>query len=61
MSRYNREDLDRDLHLMVKAGLLEIHIREDGQWTFSVSEDARTLTEDQIRERLERLDEHEDE
>lgn len=61
MGEYSREDLDRDLHLMVKAGLLDIHIREDGEWVFAVSADAKTLTEDQIRERLDRLNDYEEE
>ncbi len=49
--RYSREDLDNDLGLMVRAGLLEINMREDGVWVYSVSEACKHMT-DQEREEL---------
>lgn len=47
MNGYNREDLDRDLWLMVKAGLLEYHMREDGEWVFNVTEESKAMTDEQ--------------
>jgi hypothetical protein len=56
---YNEEDIIHDLYLMVKAGLVDIKIREDGQWLYFASEMSKTLTEDQLSEILENLSEEE--
>ena len=47
MREYSREDLDRDIWLMVKAGLLEYRMREDGEWVFSVTEKSKSMTDDE--------------
>lgn len=38
MDDYSKEDLQRDLAKMVQAGLLDLYIREDGEWLYSLSE-----------------------
>lgn len=54
---YDEEDIIHDLYLMVKAGLVDIKIREDGQWLYSASEMSKTLTEEQLSQILENLSE----
>lgn len=59
MSEYSREDLNRDLYLMVKAGLLNVHMREDGEWIFSVTEESKTMTDEERAERVNKIIEEE--
>jgi len=57
---YNREDLSRDLFLMVKAGLLDVRMREDGEWVYHPSEASLTMTEEEKIDLISRLDEFDD-
>lgn len=57
---YCREDLSKDLFLMVKAGILEVNMREDGEWVYSVSEKGRNMTDEEKFEALMNLDSYED-
>ena len=43
---YSKDDLQKDLYLMVKAGLLDIAIREDGEWLYKLSDTAKDMSED---------------
>jgi len=54
--RYSREELSRDLFLMVKAGLLDMFMREDGEWVFSVSEKSKELSQEELSSVLDRLE-----
>jgi len=54
---YDKEDVVHDLYLMVKAGLVDIKIREDGEWVYSASEMSKTLTEEQLVQILSNLSE----
>jgi hypothetical protein len=54
---YSKDELQRDLYLMVKAGLLEINMREDGQWLYSASEASKNMTEEEREDILSRLEE----
>jgi hypothetical protein len=54
---YDKEDVVNDLYLMVKAGLVDIRIREDGEWVYSASEMSKTLTEEELNEILSNLSE----
>ena len=56
MSDYDKDDLQKDLYLMVKAGLLDINMREDGQWLYSASEASRNMTEEEKMDIISRLD-----
>jgi hypothetical protein len=56
MSDYDKDDLQKDLYLMVKAGLLDINMREDGQWLYSASEASRNMTEEEKIAIISRLD-----
>lgn len=60
MDSYNRENLEKDLTLMVKAGLLELFMREDGQWVYSVPEAIKNLTEEEQEKLLLRMYELDD-
>ncbi len=55
--QYDKEDVVNDLYLMVKAGLVDIRIREDGEWVYSASEMSKTLTEKELNEILSNLSE----
>lgn len=55
MDRYNREDLEKDLTQMVKAGLLELFIRDDGEWVYSVPDAIKVMTEDEQAQLLLRM------
>jgi hypothetical protein len=54
--RYSRDELSRDLFLMVKAGLLDMFMREDGEWVFSVSEKSKELSQEELSSVLDRLE-----
>lgn len=57
---YTKEDLGRDLFLMVKAGLLDVSMREDGEWVYNVSDAALLLTEAEKEDIISRLDDYDD-
>ncbi len=59
MNEYTKEEVQNDLTLMVKAGLIDIHMREDGEWIYSASEYSKTLTAEQLLEIIENLDSYE--
>ncbi len=42
---YSKDDLQKDLYLMVKAGLLDIVMREDGEWLYKISDSSKNMTE----------------
>jgi hypothetical protein len=44
---YTKKDLQNDLALMVTKGLLDIAMREDGEWVYSLSEKAAAMTEEE--------------
>jgi hypothetical protein len=58
--KYNKDDLSRDLFLMVKAGLLDVSIREDGEWVYNVSDFSLQLSEDEKSDIISRLDDYDD-
>ena len=45
---------------MVKAGLLDIRMREDGEWVYSPSAASLTMTEEEKVDLISRLDEFDD-
>jgi hypothetical protein len=52
---YTKEDLSNDLAAMVKAGLLDIRIREDGEWMYVVTEKAAAMSEEEREQALLRM------
>ena len=42
---YSKDDLQKDLYFMVKAGLLDIAMREDGEWLYKISDSSKDMTE----------------
>lgn len=52
---YTQEDLQQDLTLMVKAGLLDIRIREDGEWVYVISDKAESMTEEERIEAIQQM------
>lgn len=42
---YSKDNLQKNLYFMVKAGLLDIRIREDGQWLYEISDSSKSMTE----------------
>ncbi len=55
MSGYDRDDLSDDLTLMVACGLLDISMREDGEWLYNISEKAQAMTEEERELALEEM------
>ena len=45
---------------MVKAGLLDVSMREDGEWVYKVTDSALLLTEEEKSDVLNRLDDYDD-
>jgi hypothetical protein len=59
---YSKEELQKDLYLMVKAGLLDIAMREDGEWLYKLTDIAKDMSEDEKMRLLENMyDSEEDE
>lgn len=52
---YTEHDLQHDLTLMVKAGLLDVRIREDGEWVYVVSDKVNSMTEEERVEAIEQM------
>lgn len=55
------EEIAEDLTLLVSAGLVDIAMREDGEWIYSASEYSKTLTEEQIMDIIISLSHDDDE
>jgi hypothetical protein len=54
---YNsKEELTKDLAFMVKAGLLDVFMREDGQWVYVPTELGKSMTEERLTAILESED-----
>jgi len=51
--------VSKDLELLVKARLVDIRMREDGEWIYSASEYSKSLTEKELTNILDNLDEYE--
>jgi DNA-binding transcriptional ArsR family regulator len=51
--------ISKDLELLVKARLVDIRMREDGEWIYSASEYSKSLTEEELTNILDNLDEYE--
>jgi DNA-binding transcriptional ArsR family regulator len=51
--------VSKDLELLVKARLVDIKMREDGEWIYSASEYSKSLTEEELTNILDNLDEYE--
>jgi DNA-binding transcriptional regulator PaaX len=58
---YRKEELARDLGLMVKAGLLDIYMREDGEWVYKVSDKSLLMTEEEKERIICNLEDYADE
>jgi hypothetical protein len=58
MSNSHKDSVENDLFLMVKANLVDVRMREDGEWIYSPSEYSRTLTPEQLNYILENLDDY---
>ena len=52
---YTKEQIAQDLYLMVRAGLIDIKMREDGEWIYTASEYSKTLREEELNQILDDL------
>jgi hypothetical protein len=43
-----KEQINQDLYFMYKAGLIDIKMREDGEWVYFATEYAKGLTPEQL-------------
>ena len=48
----NKEEISDHLTALVKANLVEIRMREDGEWVYIATEYSKTLTPEQVEEIL---------
>lgn len=53
---YTKDDLSKDLAFMVKKGLLDIHMREDGEWVYTVTDLGKQMNEERLTALLEEED-----
>jgi DNA-binding transcriptional ArsR family regulator len=60
---YTIDKLSNDLSAMVKAGLLDIRMREDGEWVYVVADRVAAMSEEEREEALLKMyeDEEDDE
>jgi DNA-binding transcriptional ArsR family regulator len=49
---YTIDRLSNDLSAMVKAGLLDIRMREDGEWVYVVADRVAAMSEEEREEAL---------
>ena len=47
--------VDQDLMLMYKAGLVDVKMREDGQWVYFATDYAKSLSDEQLNEIFENM------
>jgi DNA-binding transcriptional ArsR family regulator len=43
-----KQQVIQDLQLMYKAGLVDVKMREDGEWIYFATEYAKSLSQDQL-------------
>ena len=60
MNDYDKDDLAHDMYLMVKAVLLDINMREDGEWVYNVTDKSRNMTEEEREYIITHLNDYED-
>ena len=48
MNEYTKDDVAKELATLVKAGLIDVKMREDGEWVYHLSDHAKTLTEEEV-------------
>ncbi len=55
MTEYTKEQVAQDLRLMYKAGLVDIKMREDGEWIYFATEYAKSLSQEEVTAILDNL------
>lgn len=48
----NKEEIADHLAALVKANLVEVRMREDGEWVYIATEYSKTLTPEQVEQIL---------
>lgn len=52
------DDLSHDIWTLYRAGFIEASMRDDGEWVFSMSEKAKSMSDEEIKTAIESLDEY---
>jgi DNA-binding transcriptional ArsR family regulator len=60
MNEYTKEDVAQELAILVKAGLIDIKMREDGEWLYFPTEYSKTLTEQELIIAIDKIKEDEE-
>lgn len=60
MSEYSKDAIDKDLAMLVMAGLLDMTMGDDGQWFYSMTEEAKKMTDEERIAALQSLFDRED-
>ena len=58
MNDQDKACIENDLLLMINANLVDISMREDGEWLYTASEYSKTLTPEQLNYIIDNLDNH---
>lgn len=48
MNHSDKTSLENDLMVMYKLGLIDVKLREDGQWVYFATEYSKSLTPEQL-------------
>ena len=60
MNEYTKEDVAEELAILVKAGLIDIKMREDGEWLYFPTEYSKTLTQEELLMVIDKIKEDEE-
>jgi len=47
---FGMDELEHDLFQLVHAGLVEVVIREDGEWVYQLTELGKSLSDDELKD-----------
>ena len=45
---YDRDDLLMDLNALIKAGLVDFYLRDDGEWVYKATKKATSMSEEEL-------------
>lgn len=60
MNEYTKEDVAQELAILVKAGLVDIRMREDGEWVYFPTEYSKSLTQEELMLAIDKIKQDEE-
>lgn len=58
MSDFSRDDIAHELYLLVQAKLLDVKMREDGQWVYLPTEYSKSLTPEELQNIIDNIEDY---